>query len=217
MTGWPSASTCRLIGRPSAWAASRQRGAVSCAASRTTLLRSTGWLSCSGAARVNSSSRLTVSPPSRAAWVVVVSKSSSSARFWRILDQRLPGQVAVAGHQHQRLIEIVGDAAGHLAERAQLLRLRHRLALLLGLLGFGDVLGVEHDGVRRHEHVADCQIPLAARRPIAVAHLTADRALLGDAGQQIDQNLGLERVAFRGGLSDPAPECSLRQWRRRRR
>ena len=52
----------------------------------------------------------------------------------RILDQRLPSQVAVAGYEHQRLIEVVGNPAGHLAQRAQLLRLRHRLALLLGLL-----------------------------------------------------------------------------------
>ena len=173
MVGWPSASTCRLIGRPSAWAASRQRGAVSCAASRTTLLRSTGWPSCSGAARVNSSSRLTVSPPSRAAWVVVVSKSSSSARFGGSCDQRLAGQVAVAGHEHQRLIEIVGDAARHLAQRAQLLGLRHRLALLLGLLGFGDVLGVDHDRLRRHEHVGERQVALAPGGPVAVAQSRA--------------------------------------------
>ena len=53
----------------------------------------------------------------------------------RILDQRLASQVAVAGHEHQRLVEVVGDAARHLAQRAQLLGLRHRLALLLGLLG----------------------------------------------------------------------------------
>ena len=165
MIGWPSASTCRLIGRPSACAASRQRGAVSCAASRTTLLRSTVWPSCSGAARVNSSSRLTVSPPSRAACVVVVSKSSSSSQVRRILDQRLAGQVAVAGHEHQRLIEIVGDAGRHLAQRAQLLRLRHRLALLLGLLALGDVLGVDHDRLRRHEHVGERQFSLAARGP----------------------------------------------------
>ena len=38
----------------------------------------------------------------------------------RILQQRLAGQVAVAGHQHQRLVEIVGDARGHLAQSAQL-------------------------------------------------------------------------------------------------
>ena len=81
----------------------------------------------------------------------------------RILHQRLTGQVAVAGHQHQRLVEIVGDAARHLAQRTQLFGLRHRLALLLGLPGFGDVLGVDHHRLRRHEHVGEHQI--VARGP----------------------------------------------------
>ena len=81
IVGWQSASICKLMGRLAAWAAARQRGAVSCAASCTITFRSTSWLACSGAARVNSSRRLTDSPPSRAACVVVRSRSSSSARF----------------------------------------------------------------------------------------------------------------------------------------
>ena len=42
VVGCCSVSTSRLIGRPCAWASSRQRGAVSWAASRTRRLRSTG-------------------------------------------------------------------------------------------------------------------------------------------------------------------------------
>ena len=47
--------------------------------------------------------------------------------------------VSVARNECERLIEIVGDAAGHLAQGAQLLRLRQHLALLLGLFALGDV------------------------------------------------------------------------------
>ena len=154
MVGWPSASTCRLMGRPSACAASRQRGAVSCAASRTTLLEVHRL-----AVLLGRRAREQQQPFDRLA--AVQGRLSGRGQqvlelrqIRRILDQRLAGQVAVAGHEHQRLVEIVGDAARHLAQRAQLLRLRHRLALLLGLLGFGDVLGVDHDRLRRHEHVA---------------------------------------------------------------
>ncbi len=49
------------------------------------------------------------------------------------------GNVAVAGDQRQRLIEVVGDAAGHLPQCAQFLRLRQHLALLLGIFALGNV------------------------------------------------------------------------------
>ncbi len=39
----------------------------------------------------------------------------------RLLDQCLASQLAIARHQHQRLVQIVCDTTGHLAERTQLL------------------------------------------------------------------------------------------------
>src|SRR5579859_5116124 len=194
IVGWPAASTCRLIGRPSACAASRQRGAVSWAASRTTVLRSTRLLFSSGAARVKQEQPFDGLTPVQGGLGGGRQQVVELPQVRGILLHRSPRQVAVAGHQHQRLVEIVRDAGGHLAQRAQLLRLRHPLALLLGPPGFGDVLGVNHHRLGRHEHVAERQFALDPRGPIPVSHLAPESAVLRQTHLQIGQDLRRVRI-----------------------
>ena len=61
-----------------------------------------------------------------------------------VADVFLQG-VEVAADDHQEIVEVVGDAAGELAERIELLRFRkmllHLLELELGFAALGDVAG----------------------------------------------------------------------------
>ena len=73
-----------------------------------------------------------------------VSIAAKPAAVWVVPDP-LAQRVKAAGDHHQEIVEIVGDAAGQLPERIELLRLGqlllHLLELELGLAAFGDIAG----------------------------------------------------------------------------
>ena len=64
---------------------------------------------------------------------------------FRIIGQAFAHQFEAADHGHQKVVEIVGDAAGELPYRLQLLRLKQGLAsffeFLLSFLSLGDIAG----------------------------------------------------------------------------
>ena len=72
-----------------------------------------------------SNCRVSFSPRPAAARIASTACTSFGSVSRRLQDLR------VAGHDHQQIVEVVGDAAGELAERLHLLRLRELLARLL--------------------------------------------------------------------------------------
>ena len=97
-------------------------------------------------------------------------------------------QLQVAGDDQQQIVEVVGDAAGELADRLHLLRLRQApLALpqrLLDMLAVAEV--VDHAGEIAPAiglELADRQMQRKRRAVLAPAtHLAADADDLLDAG-----------------------------------
>ena len=62
-----------------------------------------------------------------------------------IIGQAFAHQFEAAEHGHEKIVEVVGDAAGELPDRLQLLRLKQGRArffeFLFGFLSLGDVAG----------------------------------------------------------------------------
>ncbi len=92
--------------------------------------------------RAKASIRLVSVAPRWAAWTAL---SSSDRAMRRLRRQALAHQRQAAEDDHQQVVEIMGDAAGQLPDRLQLLRLEQGLAgllqLLLRLQALGDVAG----------------------------------------------------------------------------
>ena len=116
-----------------------------------------------------------------------------------LLAQPALQDLRVAGHDHQQIVEVVGDAAGKLAERLHLLRLRELFAGLLerdlrlvlggdvaGELGEADKLaGVVADGIHHHAGIKSAAV--LAHQPglcleLALARGSDERVLRHVAG-----------------------------------
>jgi hypothetical protein len=139
-----------------------------------------------------------------------VQRFASEAEIRLRLIERLASHCAIAGDQQQRLVEGVGDAAGHLAERTQLLRLGQRLALLFAYLALGNI-----DVCAQHAHRAAGRIAeyTAFTRDPAVAPVRAADAMLqaqlAGRGDGFGHCRFDERQVFRVGLRQERTSACL--------
>ena len=101
------------------------------------------------------------------------------------------GGIDIAGDDGQQIVEIVGDAAGQLADRLHLLRLAKRF---FGLLAVGDRGGDPR--LQRLVQLAQCLLgelavaDLALRGLVEPGIVDRDRRLAGDPDQQLLVTLG---------------------------
>ena len=93
-------------------------------------------------------------------------------------------RLGVADHDRQQIVEVVREAAGELADRLHLLRLRQ---LLFGPLAAGEVVDhADEDGAALLLRLADREIHGKGRAVLALAHhLAADADDLALAGVQV--------------------------------
>ena len=133
-------------------------------------------------------------------------------RLHRLLFLRLAQaalqDLRIAGDDHQQIVEVVGDAAGQLAERFHLLRLRELLAGLferdLRLALRGDVAGDLGEADQFAGVVADRVDDDAGVETAAIlAHAPALRFVLPLARGNLERALGLARGAVLLGKEEP--------------